>query len=92
VELRDLAAGSRIAAELSDALGFIRTALLVFAGVGVAMADVFLRVMRRLEPHRAAPAWANGWTVIRYWCLAPLQTVAVLASPRLHRDGRRIAA
>ena len=31
--------------------------LLVFAGVGIAMSDVFLRVMRRLEPHRAAPAW-----------------------------------
>ena len=32
--------------------------LIVFAGVGVAMADVFRRVMRRLEPERATyPAW-----------------------------------
>ena len=35
--------------------------LLVFAGVGIAMSDVFLRVMRRLEPQRAAPAW---WLVL----------------------------
>jgi hypothetical protein len=32
--------------------------LIVFAGVGVAMIDVFQRVMRSLEPHRsAAPTW-----------------------------------
>jgi hypothetical protein len=32
--------------------------LVVFAGVGVAMADVFMRVMERLEPERGrAPAW-----------------------------------
>ncbi|MGH2603369.1 MAG: hypothetical protein ACRDJ9_28795 [Dehalococcoidia bacterium] len=35
--------------------------LLVFTGVGVAMSDVFLRVMRRLEPQHAAPAW---WLVL----------------------------
>ena len=32
--------------------------LVVFAGVGAAMADVFCRVMERLEPRRGrAPAW-----------------------------------
>jgi hypothetical protein len=32
--------------------------LVVFAGVGVAMIDVFNRVMRRLEPHRGStPTW-----------------------------------
>jgi hypothetical protein len=32
--------------------------LLIFAGVGVAMVDVFGRVMQRLEPcHRGAPTW-----------------------------------
>jgi hypothetical protein len=33
--------------------------LVVFAGVGVSMADVFRRVMRRLEPGRNGvyPAW-----------------------------------
>jgi hypothetical protein len=32
--------------------------LIVFAGVGVAMIDVFHRVLKRLEPHRAvAPTW-----------------------------------
>ncbi|HET6324945.1 MAG TPA: hypothetical protein VFG04_09615 [Planctomycetaceae bacterium] len=32
--------------------------LLIFAGVGVAMADVFRRIMRRLEPDRETfPAW-----------------------------------
>ena len=29
--------------------------LIVFAGVGIAMSDVFLRVMSRLEPHRKGP-------------------------------------
>jgi hypothetical protein len=32
--------------------------LVIFAGVGISMADVFRRVMRRLEPEREAfPAW-----------------------------------
>ncbi len=32
--------------------------LIVFAGVGISMSDVFLRVMSRLEPHRKQPpAW-----------------------------------
>ena len=36
--------------------------LIVFAGVGVAMIDVFHRVMRSLEPHREiAPTW---WLVL----------------------------
>jgi hypothetical protein len=36
--------------------------LIVFAGVGVAMTDVFNRIMRRLEPDRAlAPFW---WLVL----------------------------
>ena len=41
--------------------------LLVFLGVGVAMADVFLRVMRRLEPDRRT---APGWFLVLLWVLA----------------------
>ena len=36
--------------------------LVVFTGVGVAMIDVFNRVMRSLEPHRAAPP--TWWLVL----------------------------
>ena len=36
--------------------------LTVFAGVGVAMIDVFQRVMRRLEPDRQAPP--TWWLVL----------------------------
>jgi hypothetical protein len=31
--------------------------LVVFAGVGVAMSDVFRRVMERLEPQHVTPVW-----------------------------------
>jgi hypothetical protein len=43
---------------VSNALVWLVVHLAVFAGVGVAMADVFSRVMERLEPRRGRlPAW-----------------------------------
>jgi hypothetical protein len=58
--------------------------LVVFAGVGVSMADVFGRVMRRLEPgrHGAYPAWwlclvaAIGTELFVHWGLFTFTKVA----------------
>lgn len=45
-------------AAVSNPLVLLAVHLAVFAGVGVAMADVFSRVMERLEPRRGRlPAW-----------------------------------